>query len=691
MNITLCDYKFDKDNSNVLLFNNKDELKAFFDNIQSKVLIENINFNARDIINTSVIVNVPNQLALFELLNYNYCFIEQENASTLYYFIEHSYQESGNQIRLELRLDAWNTYIYEVLQNDNINGLIQRTHLDRFKNLGNDTFIYDFSANSKLFERENIKNVAKRVTKQSQLRTIVDTTYKLGTGAVNDWIAENISGYIYFYLSGNVKYKVINPYILRLDNTTNPDTYIEEIILQTLRYKGGGLGYENTYDALNPYPIDSNFVVLSAPIYKDKEGGHKKLKLKTYAAGSEYIYNLDVSLTSLIKYINMQSGGWANVQAIKFSLKPPFDIKNYTSEEDYTMDEYGNLILNKFGQYNEIMYVTGPSTYSYYTYNTFFKMHIDDVSQAVPMVSMQGDFSTWFYTSEEIKNQHLEPKLDHEDYSTYRLLFGGNQYELPISKTSSYPKFLYKEVLTPDITKSILIYDTSSNLFDDAVFKNITEKDLTGFLFTMDLSMWFPNSSLDTFLANNKNNLQIFQNKQASNLINTASSLASTAIISTATLNPLPLAASTISSINSVIQYSFDEANYNLTIDNMRNSPDQTSAINSNPLFIMGASSFSIILEKLEALPFEQELIKDYLKAFGYTYNKLGNVCEYINTRKYFNYLQAIIYDIDAHISEQVKDKIKNIFANGVRVWHADATQNINFNLINYERSIENE
>lgn len=691
MNLTLCDYKFDKDNSNVLLFNDKSELKAYFDNLTNKVLIENINFNARDIINTSVIVNIPNQLALFELLNYNYCFVEQENASTLYYFIERSYQESGNQIRLDLRLDAWNTYIYDCMsENKPLNAMIQRTHLERFskqKTTGEPDYYFNFGLDSKLYERETIKDVAKYVADSVELFPYIDIRETISNekySTFNTFIRNNVAGWIYIYLSGNVEYEY-----LPLSPTPPTTPVYTKGTMTNLKYinsKGASV------DQMN-----SGFVVLCAPIYKKSGNGVIQITqtLNSTTKAREW------TIESLYEFINKQDGGFANVQSIKFSIMPPLELRKYTrdteSETDFDYSINGNnLVLN--GNNGNIigtdtdkkflMSAVGVSLSGGLTYKAYYRVDEYDISKALPLSS---DLYAWEprYQADEIKGKNIEPKLYNEDYSVYRLIFGGQQFELPISKTDTNLSFLYKEILTPDITKGILILDsdrtyrTTYKIFNkDTIYTNINEKDFTGFSFTIDLSMWYPSNSLENYLANNKNFLQIFKNEQTANALKMLTGFV--------THKPK------ISNISQgladyTINSAFDLVKMDLTLDNMKNSPEQTTNLNSNALLIQSISGFNILLEILKPLPFEQEIIKDYLNAFGYTYNKLGNIYDFIKTRKYFNYLQGIVYDIDAHISEQVKDQIKNIFINGVRVWHADATQNIDFKLINYERSIENE
>ena len=656
MNLLLCNTMFDRENDNVLLFNNKEELAQYFENLTNKVIVENVNFNANDLINTSVFVKVGNNLNLFTLLNYNYCVVKQgENLPNLYYFIERSRQDNGSYIKLDLVLDPINTYIYDIIgENILTQGLIQKTHLDRFFKKDNSTrpYYYNFNNDSALFERETTKNVSQRVTQKEKLKIRIDTS---GNNIFNDFIANNVAMWKYVYLSKNVEYNFFE---------FNGETPTVKR-LRSLYY--GTEIYES---------IDSNFVVIAEPIMKTS----KEIKLTQ---------NNITRTWGGIDYFLSQNNDYANVQAIKYSILPPLEIRDYTN--NFTIDEDGNLIINigsiTFkGIYSEFRAVSNETT-------SFAFAHVitQDLINGYDLYFDGFLNNTWNFSKEQITNKN-EPKILNEDYSMYRLFIGGQQFELPISKTSPRPEFILRETLTPDITKANICFKSSSNPMTNKIFEEITEEDFTGFNLTIDLSMWFPSNALDNYLANNKNYLQIFQNKQTLQQQQQVLTVAG----HIATNDFMRLGSDFLSSTNLAINQIYDRNNLDLTIDNMRNAPETTSNINSNPIMIYMVSRLNIFIEKLELLPFEKAVIVDNLKMFGYNYNKIGYLNNFIKTRKYYNYIQGIIYDIDAQIAEQVKDKIKEIFKNGVRFWHADAWEDItqlqiDFNVNNIERSIDNE
>lgn len=674
MNLILCNTEFDRENDNVLLFDSKQELNAYFDNLSDKVEINDVNFDVNDGITTSIYVKVDNTLSLFKLLNYNYCVVKQSAENYLYYFIIDSKQDAGNQIKIDLQLDVFNSYLPDIIANNNdLQALINKTHINRFIETSTNNFIYNFDETSPLFERETIKDVSKRVTKQDKLKIIIDTTNK--DSMFNNWINDNIACWCYVYLSSNVKYKVRN----FEDKDLIYEQYLDE------------LHYTDSIE-LNTFTpetnsINSNFNVISVPIYKQN---------------AKHMYILDTNerielrLKAIYDFLS-ENNNFANVQSIKFSIMPPICVGSY-SNLDYQIEDNGELTLKWYMTQDNVPTFRN-STYWYVTYNQshstvnwyscYFLVFKQYMNRKVKMITNINE--NWTFDKNYIKSNYLEPKLYNEDYSLYRLIIGGQQYDIPISKTSNTPEFIYYETLTPDITKALLVYDNEANKFENNIFSEYNTKDFTGFTFTIDLSMWYPSNQLNNYLANNKNYLQIFQNQQASKLVKSFNTAAAGIGTSVATGNALAGVATGVNLLNTLIGTAFEKSQFDMTIDNMKNSPEQTSNINSDIILIQSISGIDILIEKLEPLTFEKEIIKDNLKIFGYTYNKLGNVKDFIKTRKYFNYIQAIVFEIDAPLSERVKDLIKNLFLKGVRIWHAKENKKVNFNLNNYERFLDNE
>lgn len=714
MKITLLHYLFESDNQNLLLFNNAEQRDEYFAGISDKITIQNINFFANDIMQTKVYVRVDN-LSLFHLLNYNYAIIENSTGETqqkpLFFYIENSRQDSGGQIELSLKCDIGNTYFYDV-DMTKWQAIVERTHLDRITqpDIHEDNYVFAFGENSQLYERERVKNCSKRVVQREKLYFQIDKTTN---SKFNEWIKNNIVGWKYYYLADNVNYKHLyylqyteyNTDIIDIDGNNDTDfvglSYITE---QNER----ALGIENFL----PTSTYSNFKVIACPVYKQADTFNDThiIKIRQEYGNSISGYqtmDMEFDESGIWQFLK-QNNMFANVLSIKFSTMPPFNPELLLTENtDYSIDINGNLIINY-----------GNNTFKINGYNTTEFMYASaynnpTITQLLPLIHIQNQYLfenykvkcdldltqlKWNFTKNFIKaySNYIAPKLYNEDYATYRLIIGGQTYDMPISKTSNEPHFIYSEILSPDITKAQLSYDVeNSGLVSEIpqVFKEHSMRDFTGLTFTIDLSMWYPSNELQNYLASNKNYLQIFNNQQMQRFITGAINSTGAMIGGIATGNYTGISQGSgiiTNSVKNQIELHYNRENLDLTIDNMANAPDKISSINSNAMLISAVQKeIAIFIEVLEMLPFEQQTMIDYFKQFGYTYNRLSTIDENLRTRKYYNYIQAQIFEIPDNLGNNVKAKIKEMFANGIRFWHYDNFDGVDFTKNNYERFLD--
>lgn len=670
MNLLLCNVQLDRANDNVILFNNKEELAQYFENLEDKVVVDYVNFNAQDLINTSIFVKVDNNLDLFRILNYNYCVVKQgNNLPNLYYFIERSTQDNGAHVKLDLTIDVFNTYAYSFLGEDSkTQGYINRAHLDRFITYNNTNY-FNYEANSPLFEREKTKDVPKRVVKRVPLTPLLDVG---GDTLIDSFIMKNVLGWVYYFLD-----------------------YKEYDVYNFLGTKKETLGEFNIKSSLYDFR-HTGFSVICCPIMK--EGSLFRIKYTNDGTTTTKTW----SLTGLNTFLE-DNNNYANVIAVKFSNLPPLPIMEYKGKCSFSADfKVATLSLQLDGlfKFDRRTYFDGefltPSSnvgqagqmcifelFNQYTNNKqeFYYNKYSD-----PKLEIK-----WDYSKDEITNE-TEPKLYNEDFALYNLTIGGKQHELSISKTSPTPRFLYSEILSPDITKGNLTIKTSSIPFENKVLTDAVESNFFGFNFTLDLSTWFPQNQLDTYLANNKNYLQIYDANRAADAVKTITGVG-TNILSNPT--PTSFLSGFQTFLNKGVDTMVQDKIREYTFDNMRNAPSQTQNINSGPMLIQNVSgSLGIFLEVLEMLPHEKSQVLDDFKMFGYNYSKIGYLKDFVKTRKYYNYVQGLLFEVDANIAEQTRDKIKEIFAKGVRIWHADAWDDISqfkidFDLNNIERSIK--
>lgn len=74
----------------------------------------------------------------------------------------------------------------------------------------------------------------------------------------------------------------------------------------------------------------------------------------------------------------------------------------------------------------------------------------------------------------------------------------------------------------------------------------------------------------------------------------------------------------------------------------------------------------------------EEQSLWDYFYQYGYKLDNLDNVEEYLDTRYWFNFIKAsgIFNIIDNNLSDQIKIKINEDFANGITFWHYRTKEN---------------
>ena len=642
--IKILNYNFDKDYDNVRLFENKDAQSRFFDNIQNATKLDDVNFICKDLINANVTFYTNDFISLKKLLNYNYAVItNNENNEKLYFFINSIEQGSGGLIILNMTIDVFNTYIFDISFSK---AQIERAHIDRWIKSGN-TVNFNFNENSNLFEREQIKNLSKRLTYKERMLAHYDLT---ANSQFNQWLNDNVACWVYIYLSaGN--------YVSTDGNKSNKTTTVNNIkYINKSQSQPGGTA------------------VLCYPIYKtDKR-----------------IYQNVVYSNELTKRQEWIGSAWEDFKVknnvtpytIKYSLLAPFAVTNFDSRL-WEIDNKGDLSLAGWSGLNDLFYDNN---------NYFISIGYQDISQPVKMTVNKLTYDKDIAVSEIIANSNLtkyNPKMYNSDIKSPSIKINGNEYEYDIAKiNSNNPTFNYYEVLTPDITKSLLVLNPP----DNSIYVKDTANNYSGLMATQDMSILFSNTKLDEFLANNKNAFLSFQTNQVFAAIKGVTGAAAAGATTSAlggptnpVLSGVNVASAIASTATGLIQNSIQ---FGLTIDNMRSAPNTLVNANGNAILLNAIQELGCYLEIYEAIPYEQDMVNDYIRYYGYTVNIIDDLNKYFNSRKIYNYVKTNVNNIDGPISNNVKDIFKEMFNRGVRIWHID---DIDFNKSNYEVILDGE
>lgn len=675
--IKLTNYAFDDTYSNIRLFDDKVSRERFFDAAEGSTQIVD-NFNAGDLLYTQIIFDAQDSEPLQKLLNYNYAIVKlldenksvSSNNETLYFHIKKSRQASQQRIICDVELDPFMTYWYDIEFSD---CLITRAHLDRFIRNEDDTFKFDGRAISNLFEREDIKDLSKRLVDRAKLKMFSKSDNQT-TKNLCEWIDNNVAYWVYAVIDS-----------------------------QSYVASNGNVDIENTYFYKNSSSEESFSYTTACVCYPVMKSIFKSIKFE--ASGSDAQRGVDAGwgASSLTQFL-LKNNGFTHVKTLKISIKPPFDLNNavfdYTIENEsilgfnYEYLKIKNRLLgnNKYylfstqqNNINDTFFISGLD-WGLLIYNKDYQTEINfECNINLPQIE---------FNKEEIINQDrnikFNPKLNNSDFKSLNITFAGNTFELPIDKiNTTNPKFTYKEMITADLTKGICRFVSEDN---ENVFNEKYSQSFNGFVFTNDLSLPMSNSQFEMYLANNKNAYLSFQAQQNYNLTSAALRGSSIGVqsIARASVNPLNLVtggAQIMENIGSAfLSNALNQTQFNLTIDNMKNAPENLVNANGNVAFITATAEFGIYVELYSALESELKIANDYAFENGYYFNQYGNIKDYCCTRKYFNYIEAVPDNIIGKVSNEIKQRIKSIISRGVRFWHVDE---ISYSKENYELMLE--
>ena len=663
--IALTNVPFDNSYKNVIHFEDRSEQETFF-NVSSlfSSSTPNVNFNVGSLYATNVSFDGIPTDSINELLSKNYCIIKDNSPNkTLnyyYYFIKEARQDNGERLLLSLELDIFQTYYIDITFGD---CLINKAHLNRFiEKTGDSTkVLFDGSVNSKLFEREDIQNVAKRLTKRTRLNINNHEQTPL-----DEWLDEYIYAWVYVYVDPTHTYNA---------SSTSGTDYTTKF--GTLKHKSKSFSDPVfSPSSLHDCCIPSNISCLCFPIFR------KFTSLNVYSSnGTDH---MEVDQNAFEYFLNANSD-YSYVYAIKVSYVPPFDVNNLnytfvTIPETPSYPEYKTLRI------------TADDTFFNINNVRAFGFRSGSVVYAMLKVSEQENtiYTQNYTTNDEFeflkssiigsnKNTKFNPKLLSSDYKEIKITDSTeNSFSYDLQKLNkSEFKVLCSESFTPDTTKRYLRIDNS----DNGVYISETNNNLTGIVISNDDSLIMPTTAYASMLAQNKNFfLQNSVNRgidmQKSLLSAGSSVISGNAGIGTVT-----------GLIGSALDIHKAKITENLTVDNLKNAPASIQGAQGNVIFTNDYSEYGIFIEEYDILPNEKEMLNDYMCMFGYTYNRIDNIKNVDNIRKYYNYVRADVETISGttvNISEKVHEKFKELFARGVRFW------NVVNNAVNYSYAKEN-
>lgn len=654
------------------------------------------NLNSIDI--TSQIYRNTKNYDLFDLVNKNYAIIKIEKNGTsryYYYFVTNASIGAGNQVIYDLKLDTLQTYFFD----DNINFaecMIEKAHLNRFVQDENNEQIVRFNLDTMIIGEE-LPEPPKILTKRQSLNLNAFSGSQ-GFTELNKWLNDNVAYWVYAYMDKSHAYK-----IKKLTSGGEVDINTSPNDLET-EYRF--INNKETHQIYDTIVYKCGFANVCYPIFKDRRAG-------LYVKSIDESVSINISELGFMNFLN-NNAGTAYLYNLKISEIPPFNNNNFTIN-DYSIDKTGKILTIKNSKDfidDRYLRIRGPLSTSGSGDNEpcakAFMTYQYNSSQHIGMGLLGAStFEDTFYPTEyvdiseykfefkksEIINQNrsfmFNPKLRSQKYVDFNVLnIAGEKFSYDLQKMNKNNfNFIYSELIQPEITKSYLRLNTSQENSTEnlGLYNSGTQYNYLGLVSSNDTSLPVVNEKYNEFIANNKNFwLQTTLNVGKSVFEGLLPALPSKSKNKDENSGFESKGIGILNNISSVIETS-------LSIDNMKNSPDSLKNAQGNIQFNLLCSNNQKITNYYEihsAINAELKQADDYMYKYGFNYNMNGQIKDYINIRKYFNYIKANLDAISGvAMSNTARADLSTRFANGVRFWNSD---DIQYEKENYENWLEN-
>lgn len=727
----LTSVQFDSSYENAIRFDTRAQQEEYFNVSTLFANAKSVNFDFGNLINTTLVIKVKK--APMELMGYNYLILKDLNQNPthryIYFFIDKVEYISGGDtnsdttIRLDLTMDVLNTYMLDIAWDDG--ALIERASLDRWLWDENHEYLYyNFRSGSSFrLDDEGEAKCSKVLINRENLQ-VLSSEYSSNKEAY-DWINQNVQCWEYVFLDKNHDYTYKNLYL-----NQNPVLRERYFFNYNMFSKAGSCTVPD-------------YGLLAVPIYKDPN--HKIVC--HFKIDNHDIYT-EVSHDGLAAFRNLNNDA-SYFFMDKYGLMCPLHLKGFTCRIEgnnlvidgepsggsvgvgsgvqfFTKDYINCLQTEKYGNYNyKGVFIGGKAT--------------PDIPSETAKYSGKG-FTNGISRKELMIDpgyfipEAMCPRLYSSNYSSVVVKCVGDEIEYSWMDLGGDGKFslLYTEVIQPEITKYYVRIKAPYG-----VYSEYSNYNYSGLVSTADTSIAIVNSAYAEFLANNKNYwLMSFANALGGGvggLLDAYHPAHPTETIDTITRDlkakggrfrspttgrfvgmdspERPLVGTgfgrevtkTITKPawtdwSSVAGYGIKVAtgvlNSAFTISNVKASPSNMKNSTGNGYFTYYTAGFGLYVEAYKALYIDIYRCCQYHHMYGYKYGKFGNVNDFINIRKYFNYIQADLQNITGkigyNIPNQVRDEIKHIFGQGVRLWNVtDHMFDFYETGNNYERNLE--
>lgn len=626
---------FDSNYKNVIDFGTADNKKGYFAQLLGEVPFWSpiSNFNVGDGIATEVVYDAPDDFNLFTQLNVNYMIIKDSDDNFYYYFIKRVQQLSNRRFKYNISIDIFTQY-FDPQYFENTKYLIKRAHLDRFNS---DTTISDYMFSTPPVHSEEVYN-----------SDIITQCYDNAGNVI-----ENLMGWKYIFINNNKDYNSI------LTSSLSPTV-------------------NTPYGMRSERLGNCEFGLIVEPVLKDRSLGNLWTFIHNTGTGSHSEITTDG--TDFERIFRNSDADASYIYCIKILPYHPFP--------DTVVVDY----VNRTVRYTTELCVSGQKINNSDPKNI---ITVPKTLPAVEKVNLTPTFNikiTKGLIPELLSSEITDPT--NTDEALYPKLWDGSKAIDINYFTSSFTinvmRFLHTKspgldlslecsfAVTP-IDTGLLV--TIPKELRTRFSENIS--DYYGLLASMNSDIQVANSVYAEFIANNRNfnlqfesNMRVARAELTANTVGKMMSAAASVVGAGVTGDPLMavgavmgVASAGINGIVNQAKLANIRRQFVYEIDNYKGAPSKISSGQTNVYLVFEKNLFPFLTVS-ELLPQTKKAIIDEWKLYGYEYNVLDTVAKWYNSRKYHNYVQAVIEDITAPWSLNVKELFKIVFANGVRFWH---------------------
>lgn len=672
--LALIDFPFDMNGEDTRYFASQSEQQAYFEQKAAESSAPFAEIDAPTLenlmITRQVYKNSSDGMSQFDYASKNYAIVKVTTASAtkyFYYFVENCTTGSDGQVIADLKMDTVQTYFFDpsVAFSD---CMIERAHLNRFETAGNGTVKFVSNPASKIFNSEDGLNFPKRMVK----RTKLDLQFT-GNATVDAWLNDNVAYWVYVFISPTASYK-----IGKLDESSDA---ISGSLSSALEYPVGFNGQTGVLC----YPIYKNALNSSSSALRAPKNVIK-IQNTSPVFGTTTLYPHQNAF-SYFRSANSDASYFYNM---KISILPPFDV----ADENASIDGNNNLVLSSTSSDGDIkkidvsiahvgkmgLAIRGeyggggfPAALFCTSLQTKKNLHTDTYG-----LSENSHFLKSEITSQQAPNPAYNPKLNGQNFRELMITSSsGDSFTYDIQKLAARSVvFEYSEPIVPEITRYYMRVQGGTGLYADQ-----TDENYMGLVGSTDNALLFTNDSFAAFLANNKNFYL-----QSNIKIGTGVGSGVIDAFKAAAQGEKSAAVSGI--ISTVANTALSLIDRHLTVDNMKNAPDQMKNANGNVILNLFATELGLYAEEYSALDGDLKTANDFMDLYGFTFSSVGNVRDYANIRKYHNYVKAQLQGIKGNLSNVARADLRNRFAGGVRFWNGDT---ISYEYENYEIWLDNQ